>query len=135
MFAFYATKGISLLDKLNELYQKYGYRLNSLRSYAFEGSSGFEKMRQIMDRLRKGIEQVGEYKVERVIDYSLGIDELPRSNVIMLILNNGCTIVIRPSGTEPKLKIYISVKSNKKESLKSTDRALFDSMKKQLVFE
>lgn len=118
MFSFYKTRGISLLEKLNELYKEYGYSLNTLHSYAFEGSVGFEKMQQIMHAFRSGISEFGGKTVIKLLDYKNGIDDLPQSDVLKFILEDQCSLVIRPSGTEPKLKIYISVSASNEDSAK-----------------
>ena len=107
MFAYYKTRGISLLDRLEELYKEFGYYSNYLNSYAFEGSSGFNKMRLIMDKFRSN-NIIYEDKIKEIIDYQKGVGDLPKSNVIKIIFENGSSIVARPSGTEPKLKIYFS---------------------------
>lgn len=107
MFAFYKTRGISLMGKLNEIYSTYGYCLNTLHSYEFEGSAGFKKMMEFMNEFRK-IERISEYRIIQRFDYLFGIDGLPKSDVLKFALSCG-SIVIRPSGTEPKLKVYISV--------------------------
>ncbi|MDO4961405.1 MAG: phospho-sugar mutase [Eubacteriales bacterium] len=109
MFAYYKTRGISLLDKLKELYDKYGFCLNSTYSYEFEGSAGFNKMQEIIGSFRKGAQSFGGKKVEKVFDYAEGLDGLPKSNVLKYILEDNCSLVVRPSGTEPKLKFYVSV--------------------------
>ena len=109
MFAWYKTRGISLLEKLNELYRTFGYCKNTLHSYAFEGSAGFAKMQQVMADFRAGIPSFGGLPVEKTVDYSLGIHGLPKSDVLKFLLSESCSIVVRPSGTEPKLKTYISV--------------------------
>ena len=109
MFAYYKTRGISLLEKLDELYKQYGYYSNYLKSYEFEGSSGFNKMKAIMDSFRNDVKSIGGLSFDKVVDYSKGVDGLPKSNVIKFYLNGGGTIVVRPSGTEPKLKIYLSL--------------------------
>lgn len=109
MFAYYATQGISLVDKLEELYRTYGFCLNTLHSFEFEGSVGFKKMQNIMELFRNGIENIGEKKVKKCLDYALGLDGLPKSNVLKFLLEDNCSVVVRPSGTEPKLKTYISV--------------------------
>lgn len=112
MFAFYKTRGICLIDKLNELYKTYGYCLNTLHSYKFPGSTGMAKMKEIMSSLRneanQGTMTIGGMEVERTEDYLPGLNGLPKSNVLKFFTRKG-SIVIRPSGTEPKLKIYISV--------------------------
>ena len=115
MFSYYKTRGISLLDKLEELYKQYGYSMNTLHSYAFEGSAGFEKMQNIMAEFRKGISEFGGKKIVKLLDYSKGLDGLPKSDVLKFLLEDNCSIVVRPSGTEPKLKIYISVSAENKE--------------------
>lgn len=108
MFAFYKTRGISLLGKLQELYDKYGYCLNTLHSYEFPGSAGMEKMQDIMKRFRAGSKIIGKEKVVKAEDYSVGLNGLPKSDVLKFYTESG-SVVIRPSGTEPKLKAYISV--------------------------
>lgn len=114
MFSYYATRGISLLDKLNELFGKFGYCLNTLHSYEFEGSAGFAKMQQIMKQFREGVESFGGKKIHTVLDYSQGLDGLPKSDVLKYLMEDNCSVVVRPSGTEPKLKAYISVSASTK---------------------
>ena len=108
MFAFYRTQGISMLEKLNELYGTYGYCLNTLHSYEFDGSAGMQKMQTIMADFHRGLDQIGGQKVLRTEDYSKGLHGLPASDVLKFLTEHG-SVVIRPSGTEPKLKTYISV--------------------------
>ena len=109
MFSYYAARGIRLTDKLLELYREYGYCRNTLHSFQFEGSAGFAKMQRIMARFRHGIPSFGGLRVEKLLDYSLGLDGLPKSDVLKFLLEGGCSLVVRPSGTEPKLKLYLSV--------------------------
>ena len=109
MFAWYKTQGIGLLEKLNSLYAQYGYCLNKTNSYTFEGASGFEKMKQIMQSFRGKMDAFGGVKVLKALDYMTGIDGLPQADVIKFLMENNCSVVIRPSGTEPKMKAYISV--------------------------
>ena len=122
MFSYYATQGVSLLDKLNELYQTYGYCLNTLHSYEFDGSAGFAKMQRIMKTFREEVgpgKQVDAFagkKIEKVLDYSQGLDGLPKSDVLKYLLEGHCSVVVRPSGTEPKLKVYISVSAEDKRA-------------------
>lgn len=124
MFAYYKTRGISLLDRLEELYKEFGYYSNYLNSYAFEGSSGFNKMRLIMDKFRSN-NIIYEDKIKEIIDYQKGVGNLPKSNVIKIIFENGSSIVARPSGTEPKLKIYFSFKGKSiEENEKSYNKFL-----------
>lgn len=109
MFAYYKHQGISLVSKLSELYKEYGYFSNYLESFEFEGSAGFNKMMDIMEKVRNQITSIGKYKIVNKIDYQKGVNGLPKSNVLKLFLDNGTSIVVRPSGTEPKLKIYTSI--------------------------
>lgn len=119
MFSFYKTRGINLLDKLEELYKEYGYSLNTLHSYTFEGSAGFSRMQEIMAGFRNNVEVIGSKKVDKILDYSKGVDKLPKSDVLKFILEGNCSVVVRPSGTEPKLKVYFSVNAKSKaEALK-----------------
>ena len=115
MFAYYKTRDISLIDKLEELYQKYGYCLNTLHFYEFEGSAGFAKMQGIMKDFRGDIKTIGGRKVEKVLDYAPGLDGLPKSDVLKFLLDGNCSVVVRPSGTEPKLKTYLSVTADSME--------------------
>lgn len=109
MFSYYATQGISLLEKLDKLYHTYGYCMNTLHSYAFEGSAGFAKMQAIMQAFRGTIKEFGGEQVVELLDYADGLDGLPKSDVLKFLLEDNCSLVVRPSGTEPKLKIYVSV--------------------------
>ena len=123
MFAFYKSRGLSLLDKLNELYKIYGYCLNTLHSYEYDGAVGMAKMKSIMVKFHKGLSSVAGFKVLKTLDYSHGLDGLPASDVLKFILENG-SVVIRPSGTEPKLKAYISVNAENKENALSVEKSI-----------
>ncbi len=109
MFVYYKTNGISLLDKLEELYKEFGYYSNYLNSFEFEGSQGATKMAEVVDFFRNKVDDIAGLKVNKKLDYNKGVDGLPKSNVIKMFLEDGSTIVVRPSGTEPKLKLYISI--------------------------
>ena len=128
MFSYYATRGISLLDKLNELYSTYGYALNTLHSFEFDGSAGVTYMQNIMKSARQDIHQIGSKKVLQVLDYEKGINNLPKSDVIKFILEDNCSVVLRPSGTEPKLKLYLSVCSNDKSGATIIEKELLQSL-------
>lgn len=117
MFAYYKTRGISLLDKLNEIYNTYGYCMNTLHSYEFDGASGMIKMQDIMKVFHNDCDEgdsIGGLEVLKALDYSKGLDGLPKSDVIKYLLKGGSSVVVRPSGTEPKLKTYISVTADNK---------------------
>lgn len=129
MFSYYKTKGISLLDKLNELYGQYGYCLNTLHSYEFDGAAGFAKMQEIMAEFHKGLETIGGKTVLKVLDYSKGLDGLPKSDVLKYFLEDNCSVVVRPSGTEPKLKTYISVSAENREAAEEIEAKIVESLK------
>ena len=124
MFSYYMTRGISLLDKLEELYRIYGYCLNTLHSYEFDGSAGFAKMQSIMQVFRGDIKEIGGKKIVRLLDYAQGLDDLPKSDVLKFLLEDNCSLVVRPSGTEPKLKIYISVSEKNQKTAEMIERNL-----------
>lgn len=132
MFSYYATQGISLLDKLDELYKTYGYCLNTLHSYEFDGSVGFAKMQSIMQMFRGDIKEFGGKKVVKLLDYAPGLDGLPKSDVLKFLLEDNCSIVVRPSGTEPKLKTYISVSAENKEAAEKVEAAIRKSAEEYL---
>lgn len=121
MAAYYRTQGKSLNDVITELYNEFGYYKNKTVSFEFEGASGLEKMASIMDSLRtdntlteilgRKIEVINDYKLSTKTDKVNGtVTEinLPKSNVIAFMLDDGCSITVRPSGTEPKIKLYIT---------------------------
>lgn len=118
MFAYYKTKNISLMDKLNEIYKKYGCHVNSLKSFEFPGANGFAKMQEIMKNLRDNpVKKINGSTVTRCNDYLLGSDGLPKSDVLKYYLENGNSLVVRPSGTEPKIKLYISTVDETNEEI------------------
>ena len=122
MFAFYKSKGISLIQKLEEIYRTYGYCLNTLHSYEFAGSAGMEKMADIMKTFRNGLDVIAGEQVLKTEDYLLGLNGLPKSDVLKFYTSSG-SVVVRPSGTEPKLKVYISITAdNKGEADKKQDQ-------------
>lgn len=124
MAAFYKNRGITLMDRLNELYQIYGFQLNSLHTFTFEGIAGYEKMQRIMREYRVNVHAIGEKEVIQCLDYANGLEGLPKSDVLKFVLEDGCSVVIRPSGTEPKLKLYISVRAKSKEEASIVEQDL-----------
>ena len=132
MFAYYKTRGISLLDKLDELYKKYGYCLNTLHSYEFEGSAGLEKMQNIMASMRNDMPEIGGVKVVKVNDYLKGIDGLPKSDVIKFYLEGNGSVVVRPSGTEPKMKVYVSISAADETTAKAKESDIVSFMEQML---
>ena len=134
MFSYYATQGISLLDKLQELFNKYGYCLNTLHSYEFDGSAGFAKMQEIMKTFHNEvgdglkIQSFAGKKIHTVLDYSKGLDGLPKSDVLKYLMDGNCSVVVRPSGTEPKLKTYISVSAKTKEEAVEIEKKIKEEL-------
>lgn len=124
MFAYYKSKGISLIDKLNELYKKFGYTLNTLYSFEFEGKEGFSKMQSIMKTLREDISSLGDMEIKEKIDYMKKVNNLPKADVLKFVLSDDEYFIARPSGTEPKLKAYISVSAKNKEEAKMKEEKI-----------
>ncbi len=133
MFSYYAMKGVSLLDRLNELYEEYGYCLNTLHFYAFEGPVGFARMQGVMKRFRAGVEFIGTKKVLTCLDYEKGRDGLPRSDALKFILEDRCSVVVRPSGTEPKLKTYISIAAKSREMAEAIETEIVKTLENYLA--
>jgi len=128
MFAYYRTRGVSLLRRLAELYAEYGYCLNTLHSCEFDGSAGMERMTGIMASLRRGVGELGGLSVEETLDYLPGLDGLPASDVLKFRLAGGSSIVVRPSGTEPKLKAYFSVSAADRPAAQAVEKRLADAL-------
>ncbi len=132
MFAWYRAQGVGLLARLEQLYAEFGYCLNTLHSYEFEGSKGFMQMQQAMAALRGGLTQLGGLKVEKLLDYGPGLDGLPKSDVLKFLLAGGASCVVRPSGTEPKLKLYVSVSAPDEEKAKDEEKSLSGDVEKAI---
>lgn len=130
MFSYYKTKGISLLDRLDEIYCEYGYCLNMLHSFEFDGAAGFTKMQEIMKEFHKGLVVIGGKHVVETLDYSKGLNGLPKSDVLKYLLEGNCSVVVRPSGTEPKLKTYISISADSKEEAVKQEAVVVKELKK-----
>jgi len=131
MFAFYKTRGVSLTEKLDELYDTYGFCLNTLHAHTFPGSAGMQRMAAIMADFRRGVESVGGEQVLRTEDYSVGLNGLPKSDVLKFYLQNG-SVVVRPSGTEPKLKTYISVTAENRAQAAALEKAIAADLEKKM---
>lgn len=107
--AWYAKQGMTLLDALEALYQEYGYYRDALCSFTFEGESGMHTMQALMAGLRTNTPAaIGGCAVEKVLDYQAEGTGLPRANVLEFRLAGGHKFMVRPSGTEPKMKVYLS---------------------------
>lgn len=131
MFAYYRTRGISLLQKLDEFYRTYGFCLNTLHSYEFPGSSGMAKMSEIMKTFHTGLDSIADQKVIKTEDYSIGLNGLPKSDVLKFYTETG-SVVIRPSGTEPKLKAYISVTASELASAEVFEKQITADLEKKM---
>lgn len=132
MFAYYKNQGLSMIDVLNDLYQRYGYCLNTLHSYTFEGAEGFQKMQTIMQELRKtSLKETAGRKVIEVRDYLEGINQLPKSDVLKYMLESNTSIVIRPSGTEPKLKVYLSVSADNHDAAEKMEAFIVNELEER----
>lgn len=119
MAAYQKAQGRTLLDRLEELYQEHGYYKDVVDSFTLPGVDGQERIADIMDRLRAAdAGQFGGLAVAERKDYAEGIDELPKANVLKYFFADGGWMAVRPSGTEPKIKFYYSVKG---ESMKAAE--------------
>ena len=107
MAAYYYDKNMTLYEGLQEVYKKYGYYREELQSITLKGIDGMEQIKSIMNTFRtSNIEEITRIKVAQLKDYSQGIDNLPKSDVLKFILEDNSWIAVRPSGTEPKIKFY-----------------------------
>ena len=112
MAAYYAQKGMTLYEVMQSLYEKFGAYYEELQNLTFEGVDGAEKIQSIMSKFRSNAPQtLADVKIEKIVDY-LGDTDLPKSDVLYFVLENGVDFVIRPSGTEPKVKIYYLAKGD-----------------------
>ncbi len=126
---YYAAQGLSLEDALESLYEKYGYYKSGLYSKYFEGKSGMEYMENYMDGLRNAPpKEIGGYAVKNFVDYGKGVDNLPKSNVIKMEGEN-FSVIVRPSGTEPKIKFYICVKDENARRAEELCKVFEDAVK------
>lgn len=119
MCAYYKNKGVSLAKKLADIYKRYGYSLNELLSFTFEGEVGMQKMQDFMASMRKLNRNFGEFSITNVVDYLTGVEDLPKSDVLKFTFSDESTLIIRPSGTEPKLKFYLAVTGETEEISKN----------------
>jgi len=144
MCCYYKDKGMNLIEVLDSLYKKYGYFYSCQRSITCEGQDGMEKMANAMKALRENPPaEIAGFKTLNVLDYSTSINtelatgktediKLPKSDVLSYVLEGGAGAIVRPSGTEPKIKIYISsIGSNLDEAI-DTAKTIGDDVQKSL---
>lgn len=136
MAAYYKAQGKTLIDVMNGLYDEFGYYCNTVQSYTFEGASGMEKMAAIMDGLRVNkpssfagyeVTKIDDYKTSKSTDVKTGKESeitLPKSNVLAYTLTDGNKVIVRPSGTEPKIKAYITAIGTSEENAKQIAQEL-----------
>jgi phosphoglucomutase len=130
MAAYYKSKGISMLKARADLYAKYGYHYNGGESVSFEGESGMHKMQSIMSKLRnEKITKIGNAEVIKYIDYKNDETGLPKSDVLSYTLNNDTKFLVRPSGTEPKIKMYYFTKRGTLDLAKEASNVLSKEVK------
>lgn len=123
--AWYAQQGKTLLDAIEALYKEFGYYRNALCSFAFEGESGMHTMQNLMKNLRANAPaEIAGYKVESAVDYDTDGTGLPRANVLEYHLAGGHKLMIRPSGTEPKIKVYLSAVGESEAAADAVNAAL-----------
>lgn len=140
MAAYYKAQGKSLAEVMDSIYDEFGYYFNTVSSYTFEGASGMEKMAAIMDGLRADApKSFGGMEVTVVDDYKTSVStnltdsstktiELPKSNVLAYTLTDGNKIIVRPSGTEPKIKAYITaIGKDREQAQLIADKLLADA--------
>ncbi len=140
MAAYYKKQGKTLIDKLEELFIEHGYFINLQKSFSFKGQSGMNKMSEIMTSFRTNtpkaiagspIIKIEDYKISKCVDVISGKQTdifLPKSDVIVFTLQNNCKVIFRPSGTEPKIKLYIgAVDTSKAAAEKSISDILADA--------
>ena len=140
--AYYKSKGITLWDQMNNIYKKYGYYKEDQVSIVLEGAEGAEKIKQMMtDTRNKEVKQIGKYKVltfkdiekdyvKNMVTGEESKSGLPKSNVLYYELENDAWCCVRPSGTEPKIKLYIGIKGTSDENAEKELEELKDAMVK-----
>lgn len=115
MAAWYKNQGKTLVDALNDIYSEYGYYLDALDSFVLKGKDGAERIQHLMTVFRS--EGAAMFDgVKKIIDYSTGVGDLPKENVLKYIFTDGSWMAVRPSGTEPKIKVYYSIQDKDRES-------------------
>lgn len=136
MTAFYKTKGISLIEARENMYNKYGNFVHTQKSFVCEGLSGMEKMASIMNKLRNNppsvisglkVVKFADYEKSQACDYETGETSeihLPKSNVLSFVLENGAKVILRPSGTEPKIKAYYTTIADKREDAEALEEKI-----------
>lgn len=118
MASWYKNQGKTLVDGLNDIYDEYGYYLDFLDSFVLKGKDGAEKIQNLMTYFRNTDKALFD-GIEEIVDFSNGIRDLPKENVLKYIWQDGSWMAVRPSGTEPKIKVYYSIVDPSKENAKA----------------
>ena len=133
MASYWKSRGINLYDALLNLYKKHGYFIEDMISISLSGVEGIKKIEKIMNDFRiNNLKGITNIKTLEVKDYEKGIDGLPKSNVLKFILEHDSWIAIRPSGTEPKLKVYIGICGENIESLEAEIFNIKENIEKRI---
>lgn len=127
MAAWYKNHGKTLIDGLNDIYNEYGYYLDVLNSFVLKGKDGAEKIESLMVYFREKGKTLFD-DVKEIIDYSKGIADLPKENVLKYVFDDGSWMAVRPSGTEPKIKVYYSVQDASRENAEKRFEAISSTM-------
>ncbi len=128
MFSYHRSHGVSLSERLAEIYAEYGFCLDEVKNFVFKGTEGAAKRKTVMAAFRAYTGDFGGLKALQVYDYSKGIDGLPASDVLRYVLEGGSSLIIRPSGTEPKIKAYLSVSAPDRAAASETAEAIKASL-------
>ena len=127
--AYYRKQGKTLFDVLNELYEKYGYYVEDEPNLILEGIEGSKRISRMMEYVRANLPtEIAGIKVDKVIDYINGYEDIPASNVLRFYLENGSWFAIRPSGTEPKIKFYFYTKQDSKQKALDVNKKIKESV-------
>lgn len=130
---YYKLKGMNLYDALMEIYDKFGYYKEALKSITLKGIDGVEKIAEIMKSFRNDdISSIAGVKVDRKLDYKEGIDGLPKADVLKFVLEDKSWIAVRPSGTEPKIKFYFGVCGDSNEASENKIEALIRDIEERI---
>ena len=129
MARYYRTLGKNLYQAMQDIYREFGFHHNRTVSYAFEGSAGAEKMAAIMAGFREQpLSEVAGLKVEQFRDYKQGVNGLPSANVLEFCLEQGNKVIVRPSGTEPKVKVYLFTVGDSAQQAEALADSLSEAM-------
>ena len=127
--AYYRKEGKTLYNVLNDLYAKYGYYAEDAHNLVLEGLEGKARIDRIMDYIRSNTPtEVGNYKVDKVIDYINGYEDIPPQNAMRFFLENDSWFAVRPSGTEPKIKFYFYTKQDSREKALETNKEIKEAI-------